>query len=181
MIVTGIAPPPQHLHDRSYLPSSELVYLAIKALGDYQATHLITSLALGWEQALAKAAIELEIPYTVAIPYPGRDADWKRDARVLYLDLLARSAEVYQVSDVCSDTALLEGHCWRVDRAGLLLSLWEYEFQGDVYAVMNYAMQIERTVVNLWEDWYRLYHLRRRTRSFTPLKKVGARVFERKT
>lgn len=182
MIITGIAPSPRDLHDRNYLPSPELVYLAKLALKEYQATGLITSLALGWEQALTKAAIELEIPFTVAIPYPGRDAEWERDAHICYLDLMARSAEVYRVSECRSDTALLEGHYWRVYRADVVLALWEYDFQSEVFSVMNYATTSGKSVVNLWEDWQRLYKMRRPVVNYAPKKKkLGAQVFERKS
>ena len=178
MIVTGIAHPPVRLHERSELPSSELVYLAKMALKTYGATHLITSLAQGWEQALTKAAIELQIPYTVAIPFPGRDADWKREARLLYLDLLARACDVYRVSEEWSENAVMEGHFWRVDRAELLLALWDFEFQGDTFQTMSYGLQNDLKVVNLWNDWSHLYNLRRvRPAVSIQNRKVGAQVF----
>jgi hypothetical protein len=179
MIATGIAHPPIRLHERSDIPSAELVYLATMALKTYGATHLITSLAQGWEQALTKAAIELKIPYTAAIPFPGRDAGWKREARLLYLDLLARAGDVYRICDEWSESAVMEGHFWRVDRAELLLGLWDFEFQGDTFQTMSYGLKSGVTVVNLWNDWSHLYNLRR-TRPVVSIRngKVGAQVFE---
>jgi hypothetical protein len=140
---------------------------------------LITSLAQGWEQALAKAAIEMEIPYTVAIPFPGRDADWKREARLLYLDLLARASDVYRVCDEWFEGAVMEGHFWRVDRSELVLALWDYDFQGDTFQTVSYGLKTSRTVVNLWSDWSHLYSLRRaRPAVSIQNKKIGAQVFE---
>jgi hypothetical protein len=161
MIITGIAHTPARLHERTYLPSNELVYLASKALREFNATSLNTSLSLGWDQALAKAALELKIPYSVAIPYPGRDRVLKRDAQVIYYDLLAHAAEVTQVSEDYCDSAMLEAHMWRVDHSDYVLALWDYEFTGDCFRVIDYALNSDKPVANLWEDWRKLYMLRK--------------------
>lgn len=179
MIVTGIAHPPLRLQERSELPSAELIHLAKKAMAEFGATHLITSLALGWEQALTKAALEMEIPYTVAIPYPGRDSGWNRNACILYLDLLARASEVYRVSDCYSETAVLEGHFYRVDSAETVLALWDYDFQGDTFRTIDYALKTGKTVSNLWKEWQQLCALRK-TRPNVRVQdsRVGAQIFE---
>jgi hypothetical protein len=182
MIVTGIAPTPKYIRERRNAPSPELVYLAKKALIQNNATGLITSLAWGWEQALVKAAIELDIPFTTAVPFPGRDAEFEREDRVQYLDLLAHSSEVYRISECYTDTALLEGHLWQVDHAGMLLALWEYNFDSETFCVIDYAMKQNRQVINLWEDWQHLYSLRRLppTPNLAGASTRGAQVFNRK-
>ncbi len=178
MIITGIAHPPARLYEKSPLPSTELVYLAAKALKKYKAGHLVTSLSPGWEQALAKAALELDVPFTVAIPYPGRDNVLKKDSLVLYYELLAKAEEVFQISDTYCDTAVMECNCWRVDRADALLALWDYEFFGETFQVIDYALKNNKEVVNLWKDWEHLYGLRRKDKSaYTPKKRSGAQVF----
>lgn len=181
MIVTGIANRPNLLHERKNLPSSELVLLAHNGLIKYEATHLITSLSPGWEQALAKAANELEIPYTVAIPYPGRDQEWKGEARIHYYDLLTRAYEVFQISEVYTEDAMLESHFWMADRSDLILTLWSYEFYGDTFKVVDYGIKKGITVTNLWHDWESLYTLKRESRILVgPVNRVGAQVFETK-
>ncbi len=161
MIITGIAHNPTRLHEKTNTPSAELIYLASKALREYKATRLITSLAAGWDQALAKAALELKIPYTVAIPYPGRDAGLSHEEQVLYYDLLARAGEVYQVNDTYCDTAVMECHCWRVDQSDCVLALWEYDFEGETFQVIDYALKNDKEVANLWKDWSNLFSLRK--------------------
>jgi hypothetical protein len=178
VIVTAIAHNPERIYERAVIPSVELVYLAKKALQEYQATHLLTSLEPGWEQALAKAAIELEIPFTVILPYPGRDSEWEREARLLYLDLLARSAGVESFSEAGTVTADLECHCFQVDHADTVLALWEYDFSDEVFAVLKYALKEDAQVVNLWEDWAHLFRLRRRSAALKqPAKRAGARIY----
>lgn len=179
MIITGIAHPPDRLREREALPSIDLVHLAREALKTYGATHLLTSLAPGWEHALAKAALELAIPFTVAIPYSGRDASWPRDARQLYLDLLARAGDVFRMSEESANTTELDGHLWRVDRADQVLALWDYEFNGDIYLTVSYALQLGTRVANLWQDWQTLYSLRKsRSTVLIQARNLGAQVFE---
>ena len=177
MIITGIAHPPARLFERQILPSLELVYLAVRALNRYGATEVITSLSLGWEQALAKAAIELEIPYTVAIPFRGRNYDWNGDVDRLYQELLGDARRVYCVSDVYSDHAMMEDHHWRVDCSDAVLALWDYEFQGETFSVIEYALKNQKSVINLWKDWESLFRLRK-YRTSTQQTHTGARVYD---
>jgi uncharacterized phage-like protein YoqJ len=177
MIVTGFAHSPERLQERSLLPSNELVYLASKALKTYQATRLITSLELGWEQALAKAAVELKIPFVVSFPFPGRDKDWSQENRVLYYELLSRAAELYQVNDEYSETALRECRAWQTEQADLILTLWDYEFEGDVYHAIHSALQQEVEVNNLWQDWLSLRQLRKKTVPEYASRRKGAQVY----
>jgi uncharacterized phage-like protein YoqJ len=176
--VTGVALPVELLHERSLVPTNELVYLADKVLRQYHATKLITSLEPGWEQALAKAAIELQVPLTVALPYPGRDRDWKKEVRVVYYELLSRAAEVFQISDSSSPTALLECHFWQTDQSVLVLALWDFDFHGETYAAVKYAVNKGVTVSNHWQDWQALYTLRKETHASVVYRKPkGAQVF----
>lgn len=179
MYITGIGHPPERLHERKPTPSVELVYLAKRALLEYQATHVITSLALGWEQALAKGAQELKIPYTVAIPYPGREKEWEREVQIYYLDLIGRAKEVYRVADHAYEQALMDGHRWRVDRADLTLALWDYTFEGMTYEVTRYALCSGKQVFTLWREWERLYRLRRQPSVVAPAnQRRGAQVYD---
>jgi uncharacterized phage-like protein YoqJ len=178
VIITGIAHSPQRLLERSLLPSNELVYLASKALKVYDATRLITSLELGWEQALAKAAVELKIPFVVAFPFPGRDSTWDREIRILYYELLSRADEVYQVNDTFSETSLYECRCWQTDQADLVLALWDYEFDNDtVFDAIHYALDKDVKVTNLWQDWFMLNHLRKKNQPEIVSRHKGAQVY----
>ena len=152
--------------------------MAKKALKTYRATHLITSLEMGWELALAKAALELDVAFTAALPYPGRDTDWGKPVRRYYYDLLSQAVDVYQIGEMETPTALLESHFWRVDHAEVVLTLWDYEFSGNTYETMCYALEQNKTVANLWKDWETLYGIRKHSTLVVPArKKKGARIY----
>ena len=180
MIITGIAPTPDALHDRSFLPSAELVYLATRALKEAHATHVITSLALGWEQALAKAALELRIPFSTSLPYADRDLAWLPAARTAYRELLAHSAQVIQLTDGFSPTCVSAGDQWRIAHSNRVLALWNYDFDGPTFEAIRFALSQDKPVLNLWEDWRHLYSLRRQTPSAYATSRRGAQVFERR-
>lgn len=178
MIITGIAHPPARLYERQILPSLELVYLAVRALNRYGATEVITSLSLGWEQALAKAALELDIPFTVAVPFRGRNYDWNYDVDRLYNELLADADHIYCVSDEYTDHAMMLDHHWRIDRSDAVLALWDYEFQGETFTVIDYALKSRKSVFNLWKDWESLFRLRKYRPSTSQTSRNGARVYD---
>jgi hypothetical protein len=174
MIITGIAHPPARLGEKREIPSLELSFLAVRALQEYPGTKLVTSLAPGWEQALAKAAIELEIPYTVTIPLQRPELHWQTGAEGLYQELLAGANEACVVEDPPGESR------WRVSHADLVLALWDYDFQGEVFTLVECALQIGKQVSNLWEDWEALLRLKKVYGVVYNLPKQGAKIYERR-
>ena len=172
MIITGIAHSPSRLREKKEIPSLELAFLAVRALQEYQATRLVTTLAPGWEQALAKAAIELEIPYTVAVPFPRPNFFWHPDSEKLYMELLAGADEARKVKDPPVEIN------WRIAQANLILALWDYEFQGEVYTLVDQALRMGKKVANLWQDWEALLSLKKVYGVVYNLPKRGAQIYE---
>jgi hypothetical protein len=160
VIVTGIALPVAQLGEKTSLPSPELVHLAVNALKIYQASNLYTCLARGWEQALAKAALELQIPMSVMIPYPEQGQAWPRNARAAYHQLRSQATELRQVISCQPSSANLDYHCWMAAQSDLVIVLWDYTFQGEVFQVIDYAIRHDKRVVNLWQEWENLSQLR---------------------
>lgn len=185
MKITGIAQPTQPWYDRTSLPAGDMVFLAMRALRFYQATQVVTGLKPGWDQSLVKAAIELDLPFTVVLPYPGYELAWNRSVRIAASDLLVRARRVEYITG-CSENdaaagAWKEAHYRRVDQADLLMALWDFRFAGETYQVMNYALQTGKEVVNLWQDWDRLARLKRRPANQLQGKcTTGAQVYDNK-
>jgi hypothetical protein len=178
VVVTGVAPPIERLCKRSILPPNDLVHLAAMALKAYKTEHLITSLEPGWEQALAKAAVEFKIPYTVTVPYAGRDRDLRPAARVLYNELLARANKSVITSGAMGASTLFECRCWQIDNSDLLLALWDFNFQGELFDAIRYALKKGLTVANHWMDWQSFHTLREDIQTdYAPNRPKGAQVF----
>lgn len=137
-----------------------LLAFAIKTLGalpEYPQAKLsiITGMAQGWDQAIARAAFALHIPYLAAIPFPGQDALWPSRARERYRDLLKKAASSHIVSQgVYSAEKLDKRNRWMVDRCDKLLALWDGS-AGGTYNCVKYAERQNVEVVPLWPEWER--------------------------
>ena len=131
MIVTGIAQLPLNLRERSLPTSLELVFLAVRALEAYKATRLITNLAPGWDQALTKASLELDIPYTVTIPRFTPEGQTTKSS-TLYRELLGRAQAARRISARGREISRLDEFKWRVRQADLVLVLWDSDFESEL-------------------------------------------------
>lgn len=182
MKITGIAPGLSHLYEHNCPAFEELVYLATQALQVYHPTRLITSLYPGWDQALAKAALNLGIPIHVALPYRKREHFLRVNFPDLYKDLLPKARHIECLSDTQHKDSDLECHLWRASRADMILALWEYEFSGNTFQVIDASLKAHKQVVNLWEDWSRLYSLRKELDAvYRTQPAQGAQIFTQKS
>lgn len=76
----------------------DLISLARIELARLEPHHVITGMALGWDQAIAQAAIDLDIPFTAAVPFQGQEDRWPHDSQREYRRLIA---EAYRLAYVC--------------------------------------------------------------------------------
>jgi len=117
---------------------------------------VITGMALGWDTALAEAAIEIGLPFVAAIPFIGQESRWPTGSKQIYRALLARAA---RVKVVCpggySAEAMQRRNVWMCEKAELTLALWNNE-PGGTANYIHYALARGRDVVNVWNDYYRL-------------------------
>lgn len=108
--------------------------------------HVLTGMALGVDQWVAEACVELGIPFTAAVPFHNQDDAWPREAQVHYRELLSRAAEVHVVCP--GPYAAWKRHRrneWMVDRCGLLVAVWDGSTGGTKNCV-DYARRVGREV-----------------------------------
>ena len=65
MIFTGFGHKPDELGGYSKDVLAKLIAFAVETIPQFGATKIISGLSLGWEQAMAMAAIELGLPLVV--------------------------------------------------------------------------------------------------------------------
>jgi uncharacterized phage-like protein YoqJ len=135
-----------------------LLAFAIKTLGalpEYPKIEfsVLTGMAQGWDQAIARACVALHIPFDAAIPFPNFEALWPYKARQRYLDLLKKSRESHIVSQgVYTAEKMDKRNRWMVDRCDKLLALWDGS-SGGTHNCVKYAKRHGVEVVNLWPQW----------------------------
>lgn len=117
---------------------------------------VISGMALGYDQALAAAAIQCGIPFTAAVPYEGQERVWPAASQRQYRRLLDRAA---QVVVVCpgghSNASLQRRNEFMVEHGSHVLACWDGGPEGGTANCIRYANRLRRPIVNLWPEWQR--------------------------
>jgi hypothetical protein len=70
----------------------------VAALEKFKPALVITGMAIGWDQAIAEAAVRLEIPFIATALLLGQEAIWGKIEQRVYNDLLAEALRVEVIS-----------------------------------------------------------------------------------
>lgn len=116
-------------------------------------TYAISGMAQGWDQALAEACIQSNMPWTAAVPCQGQERMWPKAAQEKYRYLLLKATKVVMVSDEPYKPWLMQKrNVWMVDQANLVLALWNGS-EGGTGNCLKYANKIKRPYENLWDKF----------------------------
>lgn len=129
--------------------ADRLFRLAKWYLNDTMPDRVISGMALGWDQAFARAAAHLRIPFTAAVPFRGQDGTWPPASRAAYSTLLALADAVVVVSDGgYSGRKMMLRNQWMVDNCDVLCAVWDGS-AGGTSACVGYAKRAGRVVDNI--------------------------------
>jgi len=121
---------------------------------------VVSGMALGWDQALAQAAIELGIPLVAAIPCEGQESRWPPESRARYNSILSKATRVELVSKgVYHPAKMQRRNEWMVDRGTHIAAVWDGS-GGGTRNCLRYADKQEKPVYNLWDLWVDKYRPR---------------------
>jgi uncharacterized phage-like protein YoqJ len=132
-----------------------LIKLAEFLIATAKPAKVITGMALGWDQAVAYAAIRAKVYTIAAIPFAGQESKWPSASQARYRTILAKCNERVVVSP--GDFAgwkMQARNAWMVDRCDALGALWNGT-EGGTYNCLEYAEKQEDpvTIFNLWKLW----------------------------
>lgn len=112
---------------------------------------VISGMALGWDTAVAIAALDLGIPVRGYVPFVGQADAWPIRSQEVYRSILQRCESIRVVSlggyEVWKMQARNEA---MVDDADMVLALWNGEKGGTANCVA-YAEKQKKPIENLWE------------------------------
>lgn len=155
MIVAGTGHRPDKLGGYGQEVADRLEEVAVAWLGDAQPERVISGGALGWDQALARAARRLNIPYTMALPFPGFEDRWPNDSKLALHGLMATAADTVFVKDgPYAAWKMQDRNKWMVDHCDTVLALWDGSAGGTGNCIA-YANKVGKPIVNLWEMYAR--------------------------
>lgn len=151
--IAGTGHRPQKLGGFGETANSTLRRFARAWLEILAPERVISGMALGWDQALAAAAVDLAIPFVAAVPFEGQEARWPTSSQREYQQVLCRAAEVVIVSPGSfSAQSMQSRNEWMTDRCDLLLALYDGSASGTGNCI-RYADEIGRDTINLWASW----------------------------
>ena len=132
---------------------SRLLACAVYALKLYSPTQVISGFALGWDFAIADAAISLKIPLIAAIPFEGHESEFDTAHQKHYNTLLEQAEEVEITSEGnFSKEKFQIRNEWMADNSQVTLAMWDGKPSGTANYI-HYATSIGNYVINLWDFW----------------------------
>lgn len=158
MIIAGTGHRPDKLGGYGEDVMERLVHVAAVWLADNtkHGDRVITGMALGWDIALARACVELNIPYICAIPFVGQQRMWPKESQAWYIELLSTA---YQIEHICdpgyAPWKMQKRNEWMVDRADMVLALYNGT-SGGTGNCLKYVQEKNKKIVNLWEKYEKL-------------------------
>ncbi|HKU53329.1 MAG TPA: SLOG family protein [Nitrospira sp.] len=113
-------------------------------------------MALGWDQAVAQACVDVDVPFHAYVPFRGQELRWPDEAQVAYKVLLNKAEEIVYCSPPgYSPAKMQKRNAMMVDGPPIathVLALWNGTNGGTANCV-DYANMRKVPVINLW-DWY---------------------------
>lgn len=138
-----------------YSPSAQerLMSFALAVLSEQKPDTLISGMALGWDMAMAEAALVLQIKLIAAVPFSGQDSRWPEQSKLHYQELLKYAKELHVISPGSYAPWKMQARNeWMVDEADGMIALWDGSDGGTANCV-RYAEKMQRPVLNVWPGW----------------------------
>lgn len=118
--------------------------VAKKVIAKLQPKVVITGMAVGWDQEIAKACLSLGVPYIAAVPFEGQEKLWPKAVQREYFRLLENACRLEYVCE--PPFVAYKMHVrnkWMVDYAlkenGCIASLWNGKEEGGTFSCLQYA------------------------------------------
>lgn len=151
LIVAGTGHRPNKLGGYGDAVLGALFRLAKKELQAIGPTKVISGLALGWDTALALAALRLKIPLVAAVPFKGQELIWPEPSQARYRKLIEMAADVRVISSGgYAAWKLQRRNEWMVDHCNILLALWDGTSGGTGNCIRYAEFKPRVKIINCW-------------------------------
>ena len=149
MILAGTGHRPPKLGGYSPAAFSRVLSLCSESLSQLAPSLVISGMALGFDQALAQAALDLSIPFDAFVPCPSQPCLWPASSRALYDHLLSRARSVRIISPTYSPSCMQARNVAMVNACTDLLALWDGS-PGGTANCLAYARTRPIVIHNRW-------------------------------
>jgi uncharacterized phage-like protein YoqJ len=153
MVIWGSGHRPDKLGGYTLHIQTRLIQLAEAGLRHYDAEGVISGMAIGWDQALANAALNLGIKLYAFIPFIGQESRWNAPSQKIYNEIL----DLAHYVEVCSEGGYhpekMQIRNQKMVEAGDFgLVLWDGT-SGGTGNCLTYAREVKKPYKNLWDSW----------------------------
>jgi uncharacterized phage-like protein YoqJ len=129
-----------------------LTALAKNSLIKHNPSTVISGMALGWDTAIALAAIELNINLIAAVPCLNHASKWSKTQQDTWQSILDKAVSVNCPDVPYSAAAMQIRNQWMCNHANMILALWDGSSGGTANCV-RYAQRKGLSIVNVWASW----------------------------
>lgn len=151
VVISGTGHRPDKLGGYGKTAFDKLVTIAKNFLIEENPDIVISGMALGWDQALAIAAIQLNIPFIAAVPFKGQESMWPRESQEFYRYILNRAHKVEVTSTGgYSPEKMQIRNKWMVDNSTKIAAMFNGS-RGGTYNCIKYAEQVGKPIINLYD------------------------------
>jgi uncharacterized phage-like protein YoqJ len=133
-----------------------LVAFAVECIKSQNPDCVLTGMALGWDQAIAQACIQLGVEFQAILPCHGQDSKWPAGSQKRYREMLELASEVHTVFDGTyteNPKCMLDRNIVLVENADRLLALWNGDQAGGTAHCYRTAVKAELPIKNAWKRW----------------------------
>jgi len=159
VMVTGHRPPKVGGY-RTPNPTEQWVRSSLRTvLKGLQTRHedlsAVTGMALGADTIFAEVCLELDIPYTAAVPFKGQESRWPEESQIRYWTLLKQAERIVIVDEIPayhSDHFGGKLHCrnkWMIDHSDMTVAVWDGSDGGTSYTVKGSQRRRGRKILRV--------------------------------
>ncbi len=144
--MTGHRPPKIGGYDPSN-PLRQAIIAELKwSLSRLKPTRVITGMALGVDQDMARLCVEHGIPFIAAIPCAGQEKTWPEHSKKEYQVLLGLAHRIVEISALEYHPSLMQRRNeWMVNNCNVLVAVWDGT-PGGTANCYQYAMKAGREI-----------------------------------
>lgn len=156
MIIAVTGHRPEKLGGYSEEAFIKLVDFAKQELSKLNPEKIISGMAIGWDTAVAIAALELKIPLLAAVPFSGQEKIWPQENKDIYNDILKHNlVDTFIVNPGGFQAWKMQArNQWMVDNCDILMALYNFNiFTGGTKNCIDYAINQNKKIINLWPQW----------------------------
>lgn len=158
-MIMGTGHRPDKLGGYTDAVNNALKALAITALQEHKdVVFVISGMALGWDMALAEAALELNLRLGCAVPFKGQELMWPAASQERYHHILSRATMVEFVSSPGYRADKMQRrNVWMLNNSTHIAALWNGTPGGTGNCLRYNTLFTKLPVINYW-DRYKASH-----------------------